>query len=399
MVAQVRHPIWLPAARAPGARTFAILFTLESFARASVASVIPIQAYELLRSEQSVSLTYTVVALLGLSATILMPLAIQRFARRRVYTAGVLLLGLGSLCLVTGTLAGQLGGMLARVIGASALSITLNLYIMDHIRKTQFIQSESLRMAWSTIAWMCGPTLGVTLYSQFGLWAAHGAVAIFAAILLCFFWYFRLSDNIAIRPGKTKPANPLANIGRFLAQPRLRLAWFIAFGRSCFWTSFFVYAPLLMVVTGQGSLAGGLIVSAGNALLFTALLWGRLGARFGARRTMAVAFAGMAVGLTVAAAAGEASPWVAGAFLLVTAFFGVALDALGSVVFMRAVRSHERAQMTAVYRTYLDLSELMPPLVYSIVLIFFGLGGVFASLAILMAVCAVVTWHYLPRRI
>ncbi|MCO6385701.1 MFS transporter [Aliihoeflea sp. 40Bstr573] len=399
MVAQVRHPIWLPAARAPGARTFAILFTLESFARASVASVIPIQAYELLRSEQSVSLTYTVVALLGLSATILMPLAIQRFARRRVYTAGVLLLGLGSLCLVTGTLAGQLGGMLARVIGASALSITLNLYIMDHIRKTQFIQSESLRMAWSTIAWMCGPTLGVTLYSQFGLWAAHGAVAIFAAILLCFFWYFRLSDNIAIRPGKTKPANPLANIGRFLAQPRLRLAWFIAFGRSCFWTSFFVYAPLLMVVTGQGSLAGGLIVSAGNALLFTALLWGRLGARFGARRTMAVAFAGMAVGLTVTAAAGEASPWVAGAFLLVTAFFGVALDALGSVVFMRAVRSHERAQMTAVYRTYLDLSELMPPLVYSIVLIFFGLGGVFASLAILMAVCAVVTWHYLPRRI
>lgn len=399
MVAQVRHPIWLPAARAPGARTFAILFTLESFARASVASVIPIQAYELLRSEQAVSLTYTVVALLGLSATLFMPLAIDRFARRRVYTAGVLLLGLGSLCLVTGTLAGQLGGMLARVIGASALSITLNLYIMDHIRKTQFIQSESLRMAWSTIAWTCGPTLGVTLYAQFGLWAAHGAVAMFAAVLMCFFWYFRLSDNVAIRPGKTRPANPLVNIGRFVAQPRLRLAWFIAFGRSCFWTSFFVYAPLLMVVTGQGSLAGGLIVSAGNALLFTALFWGRLGGRFGARRTMAVAFGGMAIGLTVAAIAGETSPWVAGAFLLVTAFFGVALDALGSVVFMRAVRTHERAQMTAVYRTYLDLSELMPPLVYSIILIFFGLGGVFASLAVLMAVCAVVTWHYLPRRI
>ena len=33
------------------------------------------------------------------------------------------------------------------------------------------------------------------------------------------------------------------------------------------------------------------------------------------------------------------------------------------------------AQMTAVYRTYLDLSELLPPRVYSIVLAFFGLGG------------------------
>ena len=47
---------------------------------------------------------------------------------------------------------------------------------------------------------------------------------------------------------------------------------------------------------------------------------------------------------------------------------------------MRAVRSYERPQMTAVYRTYLDLSDLLPPLVYSIVLAFFGLGAVFATL-------------------
>src|SRR5687767_8928569 len=44
MATQVRHPIWLPAVRPAGARTFATLYGLESFARASVASVIPIQA-------------------------------------------------------------------------------------------------------------------------------------------------------------------------------------------------------------------------------------------------------------------------------------------------------------------------------------------------------------------
>ncbi|MCO5058774.1 MAG: MFS transporter [Rhizobiaceae bacterium] len=399
MATQVRHPIWLPAVRSPGASTFAVLYALDSFARASVASVIPIQAYHLLQSEQAVSLLYTVVSLAGLSITLTLPLLILRLARRWVYTIGIGLLVLGSAFFVTDTLAGQIVGMFARVAGASTLSITLNLYIMDHIRKTDFMQAESMRLAWSTLAWTGGPTLGVVLYTEFGIVAAHAVVVVSSVMLLALFWYFRLGDNPLIRPGKTRPANPLRNVGRFVSQPRLRVAWLIAFGRSCFWTSFFVYAPILMVVTGEGSLAGGLLVSAANALLFTALIWGRAGKRFGARRTMAFAFAAMAAALFAAAATGEAFPLVTGAFLLVTAFFAIALDALGSTVFMRAVHPYERPQMTAVYRTYLDLSEITPPLVFSVTLAFFGLGSVFATLAIFSLVCGWITWRYLPRRI
>jgi len=383
--------------RPAGARTFAALYAVESFARATVSSVIPIQAYELVRDEQAVSLLYTLVALLGLSATLFMPLLIQRFSRRYVYSLGVGLLAVGSLAFMTDSLPGQIGGMLARVMGASALAITLNLYIMDHIRKTDFMQSESLRMAWSMLAWTAGPALGVVLYARFGLAAPHLAVLGFAIALLALFWFFRLTDNQQIRPGTTPAANPLKNIGRFVAQPRLRLAWLIAFGRSCFWTTFFIYSPLLMVVTGQGKLYGGLLVSAGNALLFTAIYWGRAGERFGARMTMTVAFFGIAGALIVAGAFGEALPLAAGAMLLVAALFAVALDALGSTPFMRAVRTRERAQMTAVYRTYLDLSELTPPLIYSVVLIFTGLGGVFVTLGLFCAVCGLIVWRHLPR--
>ena len=53
--------------------------------------------------------------------------------------------------------------------------------------------------------------------------------------------------------------------------------------------------------------------------------------------------------------------------------------------------------MAAVYRTYLDFSELTPPLVYSVVLAFFGLGSVFVTLGYLAAVCGFVTWRYLPK--
>lgn len=397
MGTHVRHPMWLPSLRPAGARTFASLYTVESFARATVSSVIPIQAYEILRNEQAVSILYTAVSLLGLSVTLFMPMLIHRFARRWVYTAGALLLGIGSLFFVTNSLAGQMLGMLCRVMGASALSITLNLYIMDHIRKTDFMRSESLRMAWSMVAWTCGPTLGIFLYAHFGVYVAHGAVAVFALALLALFWIYRLSDNPLIAAGKSRAINPFANIGRFVSQPRLRLAWIVAFGRSCFWTTFFVYGPLFMVITGEGELAGGLLVSAGNGLLFMAIFWGRAGKRFGARKTIAAAFLVMSVMLFAAGAVGETVPLLTGAFLLGAACFTIAVDALGSTVFMRAVHPYERAQMAAVYRTYLDFSELTPPLIYSVVLAFFGLGSVFATLGLLTAACAVLSWHYLPK--
>ena len=397
MTTQVRHPIWFFAVRPAGARTFATLYGLESFARASISSVIPIQAYEILHSEQGVSILYTIVALLGLSATLFMPMIIQRFSRRWVYTAGVLALAAGSALLITDTLAGQVLGMLARVLGASALAITLNLYIMDHIRKTEVMQAESLRMAWSMLGWTTGPTLGVVLYARYGVLAPNLVVIGFASVLLVMFWRYRLSDNPLIRPGRTRASNPLANIGRFVAQPRLRLAWIIAFGRSCFWTTFFVYAPLLMVVTGEGSLAGGLLVSAGNALLFVAVYWGRAGRKYGARNIMTLAFLAMTATLFAAGFFGERFPLVAGFFLLGSALFAIALDALGSTAFLRAVRAYERPQMSAVYRTYLDLSELLPPLVYSVVLAFFGLGAVFTTLGVFAAFCGWLTWRYLPK--
>lgn len=397
MTTQVRHPIWFFAVGPAGARTFATLYGLESFARASISSVIPIQAYDLLHSKQGVSILYTVVALLGLSVTLFMPMLIERFSRRWMYTAGVVSLAVGSALFVTDTLAGQVLGMLARVMGASALAITLNLYIMDHIRKTEVMQAESLRMAWSMLGWTAGPTLGVFLYSRYGVVAPHLVVIGFATVLLVMFWRYRLSDNALIRPGRIRASDPLANIGRFVAQPRLRLAWLIAFGRSCFWTTFFVYAPILMVVTGEGSLAGGLLVSAGNALLFLAVYWGRAGKRYGARNVMALAFFAMTAMLVAAGFCGEAMPVAAGLFLLGAALFAIALDALGSTAFLRAVHAYERPQMSAVYRTYLDFSELLPPLVYSVVLAFFGLGAVFATLAVFTAFCGWLVWRYLPK--
>ncbi|RZS89067.1 putative MFS family arabinose efflux permease [Phyllobacterium myrsinacearum] len=397
VINQVRHPIWISTAKRPTARVFAILFGIESMARAIITSVVPIQTYDLLQSERSVSILYTCMSMLGLMVTLSIPLLIVRIPRRWVYTAGAISLILGCCAFALDTVPGQAAGLFLRTFGAGALSITLSLYIMDHIKKGELVRAESVRMATATFAWTAGPFLGVFLYSTIGMIAPFLLSIGFSLLLLTLFWYFRLSDNPALQKGPSRAANPIANVRRFVAQPRLRLAWLIAFSRSCYWSTFFVYGPILMVATGQGKLAGGLLVSLGNLFLLGSILWGKVGMAKGLMRTISGVFILLAIALAGAGLAGEKFPMIAALMLLAGAFFCVALDTLASTTFIRAVHPHERAQMTSVYRTYLDFSELLPAFFYSIILTFFSLGAIFIALGMLMVFTAVIVWRYLPR--
>jgi MFS family permease len=330
-------------------------------------------------------------------ATLCAPLLFQYLRRRSVYVIGAVALIGASACLATYTLAGQAAGMFLRILGAGTLAITLNLYIMEFIPRHGFVRSESLRLAMATFAWTIGPWFGVWLYVTYGhvvpyLWSAGWAL-----VLIPIFFWFRLAGRQSRTAFTARPANPISNIRRFVAQPRLRLAWLIAFGRSCYWGTFYVYAPILMVSTGEGKLSGGLVVSIGNALLALAVGWGRLGTRIGVRRVVVLSFVAAAIMAILAGIAGERHPWIAAILLLLGVNFAVALDAVGSTPFLRAAHPYERPQMTAVYRTNLDLSDLLPALIYSIILGFAGLGAVFTALGLFCACCAYVAWRYLPR--
>jgi MFS family permease len=145
VINQVRHPIWITTAKRPTARVFAILFGIESMARAIITSVVPIQTYDLMQSERGVSILYTGMSLLGLISTLSIPLLIVRIPRRWVYTAGATALMLGCCAFALDTLPGQAAGLFLRTFGAGTLSITLSLYIMDHIKKGELVRAESVQ--------------------------------------------------------------------------------------------------------------------------------------------------------------------------------------------------------------------------------------------------------------
>ena len=83
--------------------------------------------------------------------------------------------------------------------------------------------------------------------------------------------------------------------------------------------------------------------------------------------------------------------------MVAAAFFVAIIDGLGPVPFLRAVKAHERAAMTTVYRTYLDASELLPPLAYFFLFMLGGFAAAFGGLAALLAAIGVLTLRHLPR--
>jgi predicted MFS family arabinose efflux permease len=399
MAIHVRHPMWLEAVARPGIGAFALLFAIESFARATLVTVIPLQAYAALQSSRAVSLMFTCVGIAGLVGSLFIPFLIRLIPRRWVYTLGALGLVAAAALFALDSPGGLLAGLVIRVLAVACLNITLSLYIMDIIRRGDFVRSEPFRLAVSGIAWTLCPSLGVYLYGQFGAIAADGLSAAAALLLLAAFWAIRLSDNPAIaaaRPGTPSP-NPLRSIGRFAAQPRLRLGWLIAFGRSSWWAQFFTFTPLYLVIAGHSDLASAVVISLANAMLFLTVLIGRFAERVGVRRVIIGAYLLTGISMLAAAALAVVGWSVAVAGLLLLAGLWVSgLDAVGNIPFLRAVRARERAEMTTVFRTYIDLSELLPSALFAVLLSFFGLESVFATTGLVMLAIGLVARH-LPR--
>ena len=92
--------------------------------------------------------------------------------------------------------------------------------------------------------------------------------------------------------------------------------------------------------------------------------------------------------------AGTASPYVAIGCLLLGSVAASALDGVGGIPFLRAVRHHERQQMAAVYRTYIDCSELIPAFVFAFALLWLPIGMVFVILSLALAVIGWISWRY-----
>ncbi|MEQ8398711.1 MFS transporter [Thalassobaculum sp.] len=389
--------MWLRVVDRPGANVFAILSATEAFSRSLIAGIIPLEAYELLGSARNVSITYTTIGVMALLASFAVPLVIRVVRRKWVFSAGCLFMVAASLLMITEATIPFIASLQFRALAVVCVNIALNLYILDYIRRKDFVTAEPRRLAVMGVAWFIGPALGIWLYKTHGLLAVCVPSAVFALLALGYFWLLRMQDNPAVAPATRKPPMPWHNIRRFIAQPRLRLAWAIPFARSAFWTTFFVYPPLYIVQAGGDEMLAAAMLSGGQGMLFLAPIAGRLGSRFGIRGMVmgALVFSGA---LSVIAGLLQPGPAVLAALFFVACLGSVTLDALGNIPFLRSVHPYERSEMTSVFRTYIEMSQLLPAAIFAGLLIIFPLGSVFVALGVLMIGTAGIA-IYLPRRL
>lgn len=380
----------------PHALTFATLQGALGIAWALPAALIPILALDRLGGAQQASVFFFIVSFVGLAGAMAVPILVARIGRRRVFLLG------GTLVAVSGCafpFAGPLGltiGMICYVFGFLCLDINFSVAFMERIPRRAIVRFEPLRIVFMGGGFVIGPTLGVRLNLDIALWTPFALMAALALAATAYTLFHKLIDEPAAQPNRRRPSNPLRFVPRFIRQPRLRLAWLLAFVRSSWWAMYFIYAPIYCVEYGLGESLAGIVLSVGSAFMLMVPLWAHLGRRIGLRALLGLGYLGTGL-LTVAITPVAGWPVLGVGLLLAGGLSASLIDAAGNTLFLRAVHPHERPEMAAVFSTYREIGKIGPPGLFAALLVVFPLPAVFAAGGAIALVGAWFT-RFVPRR-
>ncbi len=389
-------PSWLGGRSVGWTTVFAGLFLFTTSCRTIIISIIPIKAFSYLGNAQAVSVLFFAASTIGVCSSVLMPVLLRRIGARGVFYAAALAGLLGPVLLGLPSFTSFLLGMAAWVFSTLAFEVSTSLYVMHHIRRRDLGSFEPKRIFFMVISYSTGPWLGLYLETRVSHWTPFILTMVVAVATVAYFHMIGLRQAGG-QDRYSRPASPMRSVRRYLAQPRLRLAWVLALARSAWWATFFIYVPIYAVTMGLGEMAGGALVSAGVAMVFTVMFWGRIGRKYGFRRLLMAGFATSGIA-SIAAFLLADSPWVGGLVLVITALCTASIDGAGNVPFFRAVRPFEREQMTGVFSTYRDMSQLLPPALFAVLLLFLPVHAVF-GVAGLWMLCVAWLCRYIPRRL
>ncbi len=377
--------------------SLARLSGLEGLSRSILVGIVPLIALDTLGSKEAVSYVYLTGAVLTFFITINIGTLERLLHRRRVVVLGGLFLIIAAALLHTEAAALFAVGIGMRSAAASIFSVCISLYIMDHIGRRELTRNESIRLAFTGAAWLVGPALGVWLYEAVSPDLAFGLSALVALAMILYFRHLRLGTDHVLSAALSRPPNPLRALKRYLDQPRLRIAYGITLSRSCYWVALFVYGPIYVVEAGLPTWVAGALLSGVSGLLLFSPAVRALADRFGTRQ---VIIGGLAItGLSTIALGLLQTPTPIGIVFWITgAFGGAALDVLGNIPFMRTVKPRERVEMTTIFSTWREGSELVTPALVAVVLLIAPFW-VFYFVLGLMHLASASSASFLPKRL
>jgi hypothetical protein len=171
-----------------------------------------------------------------------------------------------------------------------------------------------------------------------------------------FLWMLKIKTN---HPTQRSFPSPWGFLKRYLAQPRLRLAYILALGRAAWWQMFFVYCPIALLELGYSAKLAGLIGSIALAMTVFIPIWAAIARRIGVRRLVMFGFGITGLSLLNVAAFHDNAVLVL-TFLILATFWATSLDGVGNIFFLRAVHPYERVEMASVFSTFRDAAQAVP---------------------------------------
>jgi MFS family permease len=392
-----RRPTGLQAFSGHAGEPIARLNACEGFARSLLMGLIPLLALEALGSKEMVTRAYLAASILTLVITLNFA-GLERLLQRR----WVVSLGVGFSLIAIMILTFGDGWVMSIAIGfqsaaASLFSVCLSLYIMDYIGKKELIFTESKRLLYTGIAWMIGPVLGLWLWEEIGYWAPFLLSACAICAMLGYFWFLRLGPSEVITKAKKPSVNILRIIPRYFAQPALRIAYLITLSRAIFWMTVFIYGPIYVVESGLSNWVAGVFLSLVSALLIVSPLVRRMASHFGTRLVIVCALWSTGIGMVMLYLLGEPQP-IGLLFWILAALGGAIVDVLGNIPFMRMVKPRERTEMTMIFSTWREGSQLLTPLLVSLVLLVAPFEVFYLLLAAILIIAGSMA-TFLPRRL
>lgn len=392
---QRRIPDWLRHAPNPGLRGFALLAALDSAARGILVSVLPLSMYHAYTDAQLISAIYLGIGICSLAAGLMIPWLMRFIPRRWTYTIGA---GLYIVAAAVGIRGGVHAVALVILLTSTAtviVAICFNAYVLDYVARVQLGKAETLRLFYGALAWSVGPFLGVTLHV---FWAplpyiVSGTAAV---ALLVTFWVMRLGNGKLIMRAQRPALNPLAYLSRFFAQPRLVAGWIFAVVRSCGWWVYTVYLPIFAIENGLGERIAGLALSLSFGLLFTVPLMLRLLERISMKSGIRLGFLMSGLGFVLAGAITFIPLWALAVLFLSTIFL-VLLDVSAGLPFLLAVKPSQRTEMSAVYSSFRDISNIISPAAAWLVLLVAPVPFVFGAMGAGLLGCWAMAGKLHPR--
>lgn len=376
----------------PSAPRLAILYALTGFPRLLLLAYIPIKALDYLHDARWVSVLFLWGSVGALAATLGLPKMVHRLSRRWAYVIVTATSITSFAVLAIGGAQATFVGLFLFVAAAAANEILLNLYALENLDRHHQSRYEPLRVTFSLVGFICAPTIGVALGTLISPRLPYGVAIVCALAAIAFF--LKTSLKPASQKSSTLPS-PARYLRRYFAQPRLRLAYVLSFGRAAWWQMFFVYSPILLIEMGYSTKLAGFVSSIALAMTVSVPFWVRIVPKIGVRNMVMFGFASSGL-IMITASSISALPILALGLLVTCALLMSSLDSVGNVFFLRAVHSYERVEMAAVFSTYRDASQAIAPLVIGPLLGVFGMLTIFgiwgASLLCLAALA-----RYLPR--